>query len=179
MRAVLERTAGATVPAPDHPVAPPVDTVPAPAAPPRPREPVRAAAEVRPAPPREERIARSARWRLPSTTSSIPALRRRLRALFTDAGLPEDLAYDLLLAACEAATNAVEHAQEPTEPFVDVTAEIGDDEVVVAVRDHGHWRERVPSMDRGRGSMLMSAFAEVTATPSAEGTTVVIRARRS
>jgi hypothetical protein len=50
--------------------------------------------------------------------------------------------------------------------------------VVVTVRDSGHWRERVPSMDRGRGSMLMSAFAEVTATPSPEGTTVVIRARR-
>ena len=31
-------------------------------------------------------------------------------------------------------------------------------------------------MDRGRGSMLMSAVGEVTATPSPAGTTVVIRA---
>jgi hypothetical protein len=29
-------------------------------------------------------------------------------------------------------------------------------------------------MDRGRGSTLMSAVAEITATPSPEGTTVVI-----
>ena len=34
------------------------------------------------------------------------------------AGVDDDQAYDLLLAACEAATNAVEHAQEPTEPYV-------------------------------------------------------------
>jgi hypothetical protein len=29
-------------------------------------------------------------------------------------------------------------------------------------------------MDRGRGSTLMSAVGEITATPSPEGTTVVI-----
>jgi signal transduction histidine kinase/CheY-like chemotaxis protein len=179
IRAVLERTAGtvtAADAAPEHPPAQPVDT--APTTPPRPRDPMPA---VRPAPRPEPGPAttRSERWRFPSSTASIPALRRRLRALFAEAELDEDLGYDLLLAACEAATNAVEHAQDPAEPVVDVTVEIGVDDVVVAVRDHGHWRERVPSMDRGRGSMLMSAFAEVTATPSAEGTTVVIRARRA
>ena len=40
------------------------------------------------------------------------------------------------------------------------------------MRDYGQWRERVPSMDRGRGGTLMSAFGEITATPSPEGTTV-------
>ena len=88
----------------------------------------------------------------------------------------EDQAYDLLLAACEAATNAIEHAQDPTEPFFDVTAEVADGAVTITVRDYGQWRERVASMDRGRGSTLMSAFADITATPSPEGTTVVIRA---
>jgi hypothetical protein len=42
------------------------------------------------------------------------------------------------------------------------------------VRDYGQWRERMPSMDRGRGGTLMSAVGEITATPSPEGTTVVI-----
>jgi anti-sigma regulatory factor (Ser/Thr protein kinase) len=102
-------------------------------------------------------------------------LRRHLRALFAEAALDEDLAYDLVLAACEAATNGVEHAQDPTEPFVDVAAEVVDGRVEIAVRDYGRWRERVPSMDRGRGSMLMSAVADITVTPSAAGTTVVIR----
>ena len=58
-------------------------------------------------------------WRLPADTRSIPALRRRLWALFAEAGLDEDLAYDLVLAACEAATNAIEHAQEPAEPVIE------------------------------------------------------------
>jgi len=119
------------------------------------------------------------RWRFPATPQSIPALRRALRRLFAAAELDEDQAYDLLLAACEAATNAVEHAQRPLEPFIDVTAQVGGGRVVITVRDHGQWRERVPSMDRGRGSTLMSAFADITAVPSPEGTTVTIRAPRT
>jgi signal transduction histidine kinase/CheY-like chemotaxis protein len=119
------------------------------------------------------------RWRFASTPQTIPALRRALRRLLDAAGLDEDQAYDLLLAACEAATNAIEHAQDPTEPFFDVSAEVEGDSVTITVRDYGQWRERVPSMDRGRGSTLMSAFADITATPSPEGTTVVIRATRS
>jgi len=91
-----------------------------------------------------------------------------------DAGVDEDQTYDLLLATCEAATNAIEHAQEPTEPYVVVGASVGDGHVRISVRDYGQWRERVPSMDRGRGSTLMSAFGEIRATPSPEGTTVVI-----
>jgi signal transduction histidine kinase/CheY-like chemotaxis protein len=119
------------------------------------------------------------RWRFPAAAQSVPALRRALRRLFATAGLDDDQAYDLLLAACEAATNAVEHAQQPTEPFVDVTAEVTTTEVVITVRDHGQWRERVPSMDRGRGSTLMSAFGDVTAVPGPEGTTVTIRSART
>ncbi|MCF6744156.1 response regulator [Blastococcus sp. KM273128] len=116
-----------------------------------------------------------AHWRLPSALSSIPVVRRRLRALLADAGVGEEQAYDLLLAACEAASNAIEHAQDPTEPVVEVAALVEGGVVEITVRDHGQWRERVPSMDRGRGSTLMSAFAEVTAVPSPEGTTVRIR----
>jgi CheY-like chemotaxis protein/anti-sigma regulatory factor (Ser/Thr protein kinase) len=116
-------------------------------------------------------------WRLPSTAACIPPLRRRLRAWLERAGVGEDQAYDLLLAACETATNAVEHAQDPTEPFFDVTATIAGGRVRISVRDYGQWRERVPSMDRGRGSTLMSAFGEISATPSAEGTTVIISSR--
>lgn len=126
--------------------------------------------------PREPAPEPDAEWRLASTAASIPVLRRGLRAWLADAGVGEDQAYDLLLAACEAATNAVEHAQDPTEPFVDVAAASDGGHVQITVRDYGQWRERVPSMDRGRGSTLISAFAEVIATPSPEGTTVVIRA---
>jgi anti-sigma regulatory factor (Ser/Thr protein kinase) len=116
----------------------------------------------------------SAEWRFPSVASSIPLIRRRLRTLLDGAGVHPDRTYDLLLAACEAATNAVEHAQDPSEPFVDVAATVAEGRIRITVRDHGQWRERGPSMDRGRGSTLMSAAGEITATPSPEGTTVVI-----
>ena len=60
-------------------------------------------------------------WRLPSEAAAIPVLRRRLRSWLDVSGVEPDDAYDLLLAACEAATNAIEHAQDPTEPYFDVT----------------------------------------------------------
>ncbi|MDK3257198.1 ATP-binding protein [Blastococcus capsensis] len=180
VRVVLERAAGrAAPPAPapaglpdtrrPEPTPPPTSTpVQRPEPIPVPRTAVRPAD--RPADRRDER------WRLPSELSSIPAVRRRLRRFLSDAGVGEEQAYDLLLATCEATSNAIEHAQDPTEPFVEVSACIGPGQVEITVRDHGQWRERVPSMDRGRGSTLMSAFADVTAIPSPEGTTVRIRA---
>ncbi|RBY89660.1 histidine kinase [Blastococcus sp. TF02A-30] len=170
VRAVLERGTGripaaadpapSPVPPPGPPPAPPVTTAPFPRAP-----------HEQPTPDPGHDVAR---WRLPSEVSSIPVARRRLRAVLDAAEVGPDQAYDLLLAACEAVSNAVEHAQDPTEPYVDVAVAVTDGRVRITVRDFGQWRERVPSMDRGRGSTLMSAFADVTATPSPEGTTVVI-----
>ena len=55
---------------------------------------------------------------------------------------------------------------------------LDDGAVEIAVRDHGQWKERTSSMDRGRGSMLMSAFADITAVPGPAGTTVTIRSTR-
>ena len=118
-------------------------------------------------------------WRLPAESPSIPLVRHRLRALLTDAEVGQDQVYDLLLAACESVTNAIEHAQEPLEPYVDVSVAITDEAVELAVRDYGQWRERSASLDRGRGSTLMSVVGEVTATPGPDGTTVVIRSRRT
>jgi anti-sigma regulatory factor (Ser/Thr protein kinase) len=116
-------------------------------------------------------------WRLSSEAAAIPVLRRGLRAWLAASDTDPDHAYDLLLAACEAATNAIEHAQEPTEPYFDVTAAVADGRVRISVRDYGQWRERVPSMDRGRGGTLMSAVGEITATPSPDGTVVLITGR--
>jgi anti-sigma regulatory factor (Ser/Thr protein kinase) len=82
--------------------------------------------------------------------------------------------------ACgEAATNAFEHAQDPTEAFFDVSVHVDDREVRIAVRDYGQWRERMPSMDRGRGGTLMSAFGQITATPSPAGTTMTVVSPRA
>jgi DNA-binding response OmpR family regulator len=174
VRAVLERATGRTGPIP-LPVLPRVDG----AAPvPAPVIPAMTLTTAAPAPstladagPAEQQLGR---WRLPAEPASVPLLRRGLRAVLAGAGVDPDRAYDLLLAVGEAATNAIEHAQDPSEPFVDVTVGVRRDRLEIVVRDYGQWRERVPSMDRGRGSTLMSAFADVTAVPSPTGTTVVI-----
>ena len=173
VRVVLERAAGrrsvAVPSAPSPATAPlPVGTaVPVPQPSMRPGPPS-------PRPAHEGPSTASGSWRLPSEAASIPLLRRRLRSWLDASGVDPDHAYDLLLAACEAATNAIEHAQEPTEPCFDVTATVVDGAIRISVRDYGQWRERVPSMDRGRGGSLMSAVGEITATPSPDGTTVVI-----
>ncbi len=141
-----------------------------------------AAATIAPPPrlpvePPESSVRLLGQWRLPSEARSVPLLRRQLRGVLDAAELDHDQAYDLLLAAGEAVTNAIEHAQEPSQPFVDVAVAVRGERLEIMIRDFGQWRERVPSMDRGRGSTLMSAFADVTATPSPTGTTVVISSR--
>ena len=117
------------------------------------------------------------RWRFPANAHAIPALRRALRRLFTTAGLDDELAYDLLLAACEAATNAVEHAQDPTEPFIDVHFEVAEGQVTITVQDYGRWRNGPATPLRGRGLAMMHVLADTTVDADREGTTVTMRSR--
>ncbi|CAA9416198.1 MAG: hypothetical protein AVDCRST_MAG35-1720, partial [uncultured Quadrisphaera sp.] len=116
---------------------------------------------------------------LPAVLESAGRMRRALRAVLRGAGLDEDAVFALLLAASEAVNNAVEHAVAPTRPEVRVRARVAADpwRASIEVRDHGRWRERRPSMDRGRGAALMSAGGEVEVVPTAEGTVVTITRR--
>jgi anti-sigma regulatory factor (Ser/Thr protein kinase) len=116
-------------------------------------------------------------WHLPATSVSVPSLRRGLRSVLDDTGLPDDALYDLLLAACEAATNAIEHAQEPTEPFIDVRFEVAEGQVTIIVQDHGRWRDGPATPLRGRGLAMMRALADTTVDAHARGTTVTMRSR--
>jgi anti-sigma regulatory factor (Ser/Thr protein kinase) len=118
---------------------------------------------------------RRCEWRLRSVESAVPWIRRGLRAFLGDTGLSYEEREDLVLAACEAATNAVEHAQWPTEPFFDAFIEVADGVVTIVVRDHGQWREPTASGDRGRGLAMMRVLADTTVTISPQGTTVTIR----
>src|SRR4051794_37532340 len=68
--------------------------------------------------------ARTMDWRFPSTAMSVHAMRRKLRPFLSSSELPEQDVDDLVLAACEAATNGIEHARHPAEPFFDVQAEL-------------------------------------------------------
>jgi anti-sigma regulatory factor (Ser/Thr protein kinase) len=112
-------------------------------------------------------------WRLPVTEYSVTVLRRELTD-FLGGALSGDELYDLLLAACEAASNAVEHARDPTEPFVDVRCQIGRTRVAVVVRDHGQWSDEPPGADRGRGMVMMWMLADSRVVTGPRGTTVTI-----
>lgn len=116
-------------------------------------------------------------WRLPATASSLPVLRRGLHAFLQGTLLSGDQCYDLLLAACEAASNAIEHAQHPSEPFFDVLSEVDDGRVSVLVRDFGVWREGLAGPHRGRGLGMMRALADMSLDSQPGGTTVTLRSR--
>jgi anti-sigma regulatory factor (Ser/Thr protein kinase) len=126
--------------------------------------------------PAAERATGSVRqeWRLPTTELSVRWLRQGLRVVLDDTGLSPDDLYDLLVAACEAATNAIEHAQQPSEPFVDVRFEVNDGQVTIVVRDHGRWRHGPSGPYRGRGLQMMSALVDTTITSDLDGTTVTL-----
>ncbi len=114
-------------------------------------------------------------WRLPATGRSVTVLRRALEAFLREAQLSDDNRYDLLLAACEATTNAIEHARNPTEPFFEVLAELGDARVTIVVCDHGQWRDAPAGTHRGRGLAMMWLLADTTVAAGRHGTTVTIR----
>jgi len=114
-------------------------------------------------------------WRLPATESSVTSLRRGLNDLLGGAGLSGDERYDLLLAVCEAASNAIEHARDPSEPFIDVLSEMSDGRVTIVVRDYGQWCDVVPGPHRGRGLGMMWLLADTAVAATPHGTTVTIR----
>lgn len=117
-------------------------------------------------------------WRFPSVLMSVRMMRQRLRDfLHKKTALSDDETEDLLLAASEAANNAVEHAQQPTEPFFDVCSDIDDDQVTVVVEDHGRWLQPASPSYRGRGLAMMRALVSTTVTRRPHGTTVTMRSR--
>ncbi len=116
-------------------------------------------------------------WTYPLSPSASAAARRDLRGALGDDRIDEDLLQDLQVAATEAVNNAVEHAQRPTRPEVQMHLRVSDGLVRIVVRDFGGWRARPPSRDRGRGALLMNAYGDVRVTATATGTTVTIERR--
>jgi anti-sigma regulatory factor (Ser/Thr protein kinase) len=116
-------------------------------------------------------------WRWPSAAISLRAMRLELRPLLELTGLPDDQIEDLILAAVEAAANAVEHAHHPAPPCFDVLTEVGAARTRIVIQDHGSWRPPTGVGDRGRGLQMMHRLADATLTVGPRGTTVVLRNR--
>jgi anti-sigma regulatory factor (Ser/Thr protein kinase) len=115
-------------------------------------------------------------WRFPYAAVAVPTMRAELRRFLTEFGLTDPTVDDLILAACEAAANCVEHARHPTEPFFDVQAGVLGREARIVIRDHGRWTTRhVDPGHQGRGLHMMTMLAAVSLTSGPEGTTVTLR----
>jgi anti-sigma regulatory factor (Ser/Thr protein kinase) len=115
-------------------------------------------------------------WRLPCIPGSVRLLRHELRPFLDVTALPGEELDDLVLAACEAAANAVDHAGTAAGSF-DVSVAVEGERICITVRDHGRWRDPVPGTGRGRGLLLMRHLSALTVTVTPEGTTVTMENR--
>lgn len=113
---------------------------------------------------------------LPARARELSPLRHALRDWLQEVGVEASVVDDLVLAASEAATNAVEHAYRDVignDEVVSVAAAIDGDGVMVEVRDAGSWKPWPSKTTRGRGLALVRALlgsVDVRTGPS--GTTV-------
>jgi serine phosphatase RsbU (regulator of sigma subunit)/anti-sigma regulatory factor (Ser/Thr protein kinase) len=114
---------------------------------------------------------------LPADPATLLRLRRTLKGWLKHAGANAEESHDIVLATCEAAANAIEHAYGPGEASFELDVRMSNGDVTVAVRDHGRWRPpRNPR--RGRGLPVMRELMDdVEVDSSAEGTNVRMRRR--
>ena len=107
-------------------------------------------------------------------------LRVRVRQWLRSLGASVALVDDLTMAVYEALANVVEHAYHPDHPHpvMFLQARCDYDEVLITITDHGRWRPPPGEPGyRGRGlAMMRSLTTDVQLRPTAEGTTVRLRA---
>ena len=86
----------------------------------------------------------------PSTQESLVEMRQSLRSWLAGAGVEEVAAAEIALAVWEAGANAIEHAQQPTQPTFELRALLDDAGWArFEVRDSGTWKPGDGSFDRG------------------------------
>ena len=113
---------------------------------------------------------------LPASSTSLAELRAALTTWLARIGVGSGVAFDVVAAASEAASNAIEHAEAPSRPVVEVQAERLDDALVIRVRDFGRWRKPRFDTDRNRGLMLIqSLMTHVAVDRTPAGTVVTMR----
>ena len=115
----------------------------------------------------------------PSTQESLVEMRQSLRSWLAGAGVEEVAAAEIALAVWEAGANAIEHAQQPTQPTFELRALLDDAGWArFEVRDSGTWKPGDGSFDRGLGLTLIRSFMDTVEVRADEtGTTVVMERR--
>jgi PAS domain S-box-containing protein len=114
--------------------------------------------------------------RLPADPGVLSDVRRRVGRFLAAADASPEERYEVTLAICEAAANAIEHAYGPGDADFELDVTLEEQEVRVVVRDSGTWREqgrKVTEGTRGRGLGIMQELMEnVEVSRSDAGTTV-------
>jgi len=114
--------------------------------------------------------------RLPAHVASVTLARHAVTRWLGRMGFGSGEVFDIGLALSEACANAVEHPLGLRHPAIEVRAERRGRDVWLFVRDFGHWRDRPPAKERGRGLGLMrSVMDTVEISRTGKGTYVVMR----
>jgi serine phosphatase RsbU (regulator of sigma subunit)/anti-sigma regulatory factor (Ser/Thr protein kinase) len=114
---------------------------------------------------------------LAAELTQLAPLRRTIDRWLTEAQATPEEIFELTVATCEAATNAIEHAYGPEQATFEVRASVDDRDVEISVHDRGRWRPR-RGADRGRGLDVIKAFTHATTVESTDTGTVVRMSRR-
>ena len=117
---------------------------------------------------------------IPADAVHLAPARAALRDWLTAAGIDHDQAQDVLVAAGEAVTNAIEHGYRHIEGgtiTLQATSEV--DLLRLTITDAGSWKPKESGYThRGRGIQIMEALMEdVSIVPDAAGTVVRLSTR--
>jgi anti-sigma regulatory factor (Ser/Thr protein kinase) len=108
----------------------------------------------------------------PARPESAPQFRIALRAFLEASHLDDGQISDVVLAAGEAAGNAIEHAYRGRTGTFRLKAHMADKRLVVEIWDQGRWRlDGDP--ERGRGLGIMRALVDDVAIESTRAGTSV------
>ncbi len=117
----------------------------------------------------------------PADVNRLAEVRTTLRHWLIQAGVKPDQVYDVLTAAGEAVSNAIEHGHRDTpQGTISLRATASAELVRLTIADSGSWKRPSPTAQRhrGRGIKLMQGLMQdVTIDPETDGTTVHLTAR--
>jgi anti-sigma regulatory factor (Ser/Thr protein kinase) len=117
----------------------------------------------------------------PADPDELALVRRQLRGWLGQLSMDSLVAQDVLIAACEACANAIEHGYRGSPAgTVQLRVKVTGPDVVITVSDRGRWRPPTPARDRGHGLKLIRAtMRDVEITANDLGTTIEMRAGAS
>jgi len=118
---------------------------------------------------------------IPSDPTRLGQMRRDLGSWLRQAGAPGEVIETIQMACHEACSNSIEHGYSFGDGVLSVDAELDDGDVVLTIRDSGHWIERPdgPLRYRGNGLPLMKALMDSVELTHENGDGTAVRMARS